>query len=55
MTEAVIQQIFMTYAPLDEYIEIPKQKLEKFERHGYTVIEWGGTELETEFEQSEIQ
>ena len=30
---------------LDQYTEIPEQKLEKFERHGYSVIEWGGVEV----------
>lgn len=40
-----IQRVFMTYQALDEYKEIPEQKLKAFERHGYTVIEWGGTEV----------
>lgn len=40
-----IQRVFMAYEPLDEYIEIPEQKLDSFERHGYSVIEWGGVEI----------
>ncbi len=40
-----IQRVFMAYKALDEYCEIPEQNLESFERHGYSVIEWGGTEI----------
>ncbi|MGN0606556.1 MAG: hypothetical protein ACI4JM_08545 [Oscillospiraceae bacterium] len=37
-------RIFMKYKPLDEYIEIPEQKLDTFERKGFAVVEWGGSE-----------
>lgn len=40
-----IQRVFMTFKPLDEYINVKEQKLEPFERHGFSVIEWGGAEL----------
>lgn len=40
-----IQRVFMAFKPLDQYTEIPEQKLESFERHGYSVIEWGGVEV----------
>lgn len=36
-------RIFMAYIPLDEEIEIEPQELETFERHGFTVVEWGGS------------
>jgi hypothetical protein len=36
-------RIFMAYKPLDEYIEIEEQELTRFERKGFTVVEWGGT------------
>ncbi|MCL2634596.1 MAG: hypothetical protein FWD34_08810 [Oscillospiraceae bacterium] len=36
-------RVFMAYKPLDNYIDIPEQELEPFERHGFAVIEWGGT------------
>ncbi len=38
-----IQRVYMAFKPLGEYIEIPEQHLEKFERTGFTVIEWGGS------------
>ena len=41
-----IQRVFMTFKPLDEYTEVKEQKLEPFERHGFSVIEWGGAELQ---------
>ena len=38
-----IQRVYMALKPLDKPIEIPVQQLEKFERTGFTVIEWGGS------------
>ena len=38
-----IQRVYMALKPLDEYVEMPEQQLEKFERTGFTVIEWGGS------------
>ena len=35
----------MIFKGLDEQIEIKEQKLDKAERNGFTVVEWGGTEL----------
>lgn len=40
-----IQRVFMTFKALDEYTEVPEQHLEPFSRHGFSVIEWGGTEV----------
>ena len=37
-----IQRIFMDYKWLDEKIEVSEQKLQKFERKGFSVIEWWG-------------
>lgn len=37
-----ILRIFMAYKPLDEYTEVEEQKLDTFERKGFTVVEWGG-------------
>ena len=41
-----IQRVYMALKPLDEYIEIPEQKLESFERQGFAVVEWGGSIVE---------
>lgn len=38
--------VFMVYKPLQEYQDIPEQELQSFERVGFSVVEWGGTELE---------
>lgn len=40
-----ILRLFMVYKPLDKYIEIKEQEISQFKRTGFTVIEWGGTEL----------
>ncbi len=40
-----ICRIFMAYIPLEESVEIEPQQLSTFERNGFTVVEWGGTEL----------
>ena len=38
-------RVLMDWKALDEKIEVKEQKLEKTEREGYTVVEWGGSEL----------
>ena len=38
-------RIFMTYVPLEEAAEIQPQQLDTFERKGFTVVEWGGSEI----------
>ncbi|MBR3368590.1 hypothetical protein IKG45_02240 [Candidatus Saccharibacteria bacterium] len=38
-------RVLMEYKPLNEKINIKEQKLERVSRSGYTVVEWGGTEL----------
>ena len=40
-----ILRIFMVFKPLDNEIEVQKQELEAFNREGFTVVEWGGTEI----------
>lgn len=40
-----IQRVFMVFKGLEEAIEIKEQILEPFERSGFSVIEWGGSEL----------
>ena len=38
-------RIFMTYAPLEARAVVVPQKLKKFERRGFVLVEWGGGEL----------
>jgi len=38
-------RIFMTYAPLNKAVDIEPQQLGTFERKGFTVVEWGGSEI----------
>lgn len=38
-------RVLMTFKDLDKPINVKEQSLEKAERTGYTVIEWGGTEI----------
>lgn len=38
-------RVLMQYKPLDEYIEVKEQELITPERKGFTVVEWGGTEI----------
>jgi hypothetical protein len=38
-------RVFMVFKSLDSYMEVPPQELKSFERKGFSVVEWGGTEL----------
>jgi endoglucanase len=35
----------MAYVPLEKAVDIEPQQLETFERKGFAVVEWGGTEI----------
>ena len=39
-------RVFMTWKPLEAPVDIPAQELPAFERHGFTVVEWGGTQID---------
>lgn len=39
-------RVIMDYKKLDEYIEVEEQQLTKVERKGFTIVEWGGRELD---------
>ena len=39
-------RVFVAYKPLENYQEIPEQSLSAPERDGFTVVEWGGCEIE---------
>ena len=38
-------RVMMEWKGLNKYIEVKEQQLERVERKGYTVVEWGGTEI----------
>ena len=38
-------RVFMAYIPLENAVEIEPQQLESFERNGFALVEWGGTEI----------
>ena len=38
-------RIFMAYVPLENPVEFEPQQLQAFERKGFTVVEWGGVEI----------
>ena len=38
-------RVLMGWKKLDKNIEVKEQELEKVQRTGYTVVEWGGTEI----------
>ena len=38
-------RVFMAWKPLDEAVEIEPQKFTKFERSGFTAVEWGGAKV----------
>ena len=37
-------RVFMTYRPSDKSVDIPEQTLPHYERNGFTLVEWGGSE-----------
>lgn len=39
-------RILMTFKGLEQPNQVKEQKLKKVERSGYTVVEWGGTEIQ---------
>jgi hypothetical protein len=40
-----VLRVFMAFKPLLYPVEIPPQELVPFERRGFTVVEWGGSEV----------
>ena len=41
-----ILRVFMAWKPLEKPVDIPVQTLPNFERHGFTVVEWGGCQVD---------
>lgn len=42
----VTKRVFMAYYASDSAVEIPPQTLSGFDRNGFTVVEWGGTQVQ---------
>jgi hypothetical protein len=40
-----VLRVFMVTKPLDKYQKVERQELPVFDRKGFSVIEWGGTQL----------
>jgi|GEM_PF-1453301 hypothetical protein len=40
-----VLRVFMAYKPLDRWQKVQSQEIKSFERRGFTVVEWGGTEI----------
>ncbi|PKM49702.1 MAG: hypothetical protein CVV02_14605 [Firmicutes bacterium HGW-Firmicutes-7] len=40
-----ILRVFMVFKAIDELIDIKEQSLDTINREGFTVIEWGGVEI----------
>lgn len=41
-----VLRVFMVYKPIDEPVDVTPQSFAEFHRNGFTVVEWGGSELE---------
>ena len=41
-----ILRVFMAWQPLEAPVDIPAQTLPAFDRHGFALVEWGGTEID---------
>lgn len=41
-----ILRVFMAWQPLESPVDIPEQTLPAFERRGFTLVEWGGAEID---------
>lgn len=44
-TPDTLIRVFMAWQAAEEYVQIPQQELTAPERTGFTVVEWGGTEI----------
>ena len=41
-----VLRVFMAFQPLEESTEVTEPEIEPFVREGFTVVEWGGTQVE---------
>lgn len=38
-------RVIMDFKPLNKKINVKEQKLERMQRKGFTIVEWGGREI----------
>ncbi len=43
-----ILRVYMIFKSIDSPVNIPEQKLKSFQRKGFTVIEWGGSQIDNQ-------
>ena len=46
-----ILRVFLSIKKLDHPVNVKEQKLESFERKGFSVVEWGGSEINDEIKE----
>ena len=44
-------RVFLSIKKLDYPVNVQEQKLERFERKGFSVIEWGGSNIDEEMKE----
>lgn len=40
-----VYRIYMTWMPISEALDVKDQEIERFSRNGFSVLEWGGSEI----------
>ncbi|MDD4628433.1 MAG: hypothetical protein PHE68_03510 [Candidatus Peribacteraceae bacterium] len=45
-TPDALLRVFMVFRELQEPLDIPPQTFEPFDRHGFSAVEWGGSEID---------
>ena len=46
-----VLRVFLSIKKLDHPVNVKEQKLESFERKGFSVVEWGGSEINDEIKE----
>ena len=44
----------MEFFGLNQFKSVPEQKLQKTERKGFTLVEWGGTDVSQKIKKNEL-
>ena len=46
-----VLRVFLSIKKLDYLVNVEEQKLERFERKGFSVVEWGGSDINDEIKE----